>query len=100
MKIRMISTRSNPLLGRREVSFEVVEEVTPSRGKVRKELAEALKVDLERVWIRKLETQTGTHRTVGLAHVYENEARALLIEPKHIISRNKSEARGKERRER
>lgn len=96
MKIRMISTRFNPLLDRREISFEMVEEVTPSRERVRKELAETLKVDLEKVWVRKLETQTGTHRTVGLAHVYESEARALKIEPKHIINRNKPETGSKE----
>lgn len=96
MKMRVISTRLNPLLDRREIYFEIVDDSTPSRDRVRKELAAHLKVDLERVWIRKLETQTGTHRTIGRAHVYEKGSRALLIEPKYIINRNKAEIRSKE----
>ncbi len=96
MEIRMTSNRVNPLIGRRELIFEIVNEVTPSRERVRSELAAALKVDMERVWIRRLKTNAGTHRTVGLAHVYENGGRAPLIEPKYIIQRNKPEMRGEE----
>ena len=47
-----------------------------------------LKADLDRVWLRRLETKTGTHRTVGLAHVYDDAAKALEVEPEHIIRRN------------
>ncbi len=94
--MRMISTRLNPLLDRREIYFEIVDESTPSRNRVRRELAAQLKVDLERVWIRKLETQTGTRRTIGRAHIYEEGSRALLVEPKYIINRNKAEIRSKE----
>jgi ribosomal protein S24E len=99
MEIKMISTRANPLLGRREIAFEVVDDTTPSRESVRKMLASTLKVDLDLVWVRKLETQTGTHRTVGLAHVYEDGSRALLIEPKYIIVRNRPEMGGEKRGE-
>ena len=55
---------------------------------MRRELAEMLKADLDRVWLRRLETKTGTHRTVGLAHVYDDAAKALEVEPEHIIRRN------------
>jgi len=47
-----------------------------------------LKVGLERVWLRRLETKTGTHLTIGMAHVYDDAAKALEVEPEHIISRN------------
>ncbi|MEM2127098.1 MAG: 30S ribosomal protein S24e [Candidatus Bathyarchaeia archaeon] len=96
MKMRMISTRLNPLLDRREIYFEIIDESTPSRDRVRKELAANLKVDLERVWIRNLKTQTGTRRTIGRAHVYEESSRGLQIEPKYIINRNKAEIGSKE----
>jgi len=56
---------------------------------VRRELAAMLKADLERVWVRRMGTKTGTHRTVGLAHVYDDAAQALAVEPEHIIERNK-----------
>ena len=55
---------------------------------MRRELADMLKADLDRVWLRRLETKTGTHRTVGLAHVYDDAAKALEVEPEHIIRRN------------
>ena len=78
----------NPLIGRREITFEIRETSTPGRVEVRQELAAMLKVDLERVWVRWMETKTGTHRTVGLAHVYDDAERALEVEPGHIIMRN------------
>lgn len=70
------------------MTFEVLEPSTPRRSEVRRELAVLLKTDLDRIWIRKMETKTGTRRTVGLAHVYEDPAKALQIEPEHIILRN------------
>ena len=78
----------NPLIGRREVAFEVQEAATPSRAEVRRGLAVMLKADLERVWVRRLRTRTGTHLTVGLAHVYDDAAKALEVEPEHIVKRN------------
>lgn len=78
----------NPLVGRREVTFVADEASTPGRLEVRRELAVMLKVDLDRVLVRRLETETGTHRTVGLAHIYDEAAKALEVEPEHIIRRN------------
>ncbi len=86
----MTSTKANPLIKRREVTFEIEEASTPKRIDVRREIAVMLKADLDRVWVRQMETKTGTHRTVGLAHVYDDAAQALEVEPKHIIDRNQS----------
>lgn len=47
-----------------------------------------LKVELDRVWVRSIETKTGTHTTVGLAHVYNDPGKALVVEPDYIIQRN------------
>jgi ribosomal protein S24E len=49
-----------------------------------------LNTDLDRVWERTMETKSGTHRTVGLAHVYNETADPLKLEPKHIIRRNQA----------
>lgn len=89
MKIKVLSTRMNPLLGRREVNFEIQQPSTPRRAEVRKEMATQLGVGIEKVYIVKLETKTGSHRTLGRAHIYDTVERALLVERKHIIERNK-----------
>jgi ribosomal protein S24E len=45
-------------------------------------------MELENVWVRKIHTKTGTHTTIGLAHVYDDPGKALVVEPEHIIQRN------------
>jgi ribosomal protein S24E len=77
-------------MGRREVTFEIQEPATPSRSEVRREIALLLKTDLDNVWVKRLETHTGTHRTVGLAHIYESAEAAMRVEPEHTILRNKT----------
>lgn len=75
-------------MGRREITFEIKEQSTPSRAQVRRDLAVLLKVELDQVWVRSIETKTGTHTTVGLAHVYKDPGKALVVEPDYIIQRN------------
>lgn len=70
------------------MTFEIQQPATPTRSEVRREIAVLLKVELDRVWIRKMETKTGTNITLGLAHVYDNPVKALQVEPEHIIKRN------------
>ena len=89
VELKVISARDNPLIGRREVAFEVEAPSTPSRAEIRRRLAEALNVDVEQVWVRRMLTKTGTHITVGEAHVYEDAEKALEFEPEHIIRRNR-----------
>ena len=88
LKTELTSTKNNPLLGRREVTFEIQEPATPTRAAVRREIAVLLKTDLDKVYVKNIETKTGTHRTIGLAHVYEDAENALKVEPAHIINRN------------
>lgn len=47
-----------------------------------------MKVELDQVWVRSIETKTGTHKTVGLAHVYIDPGKALVVEPEYILQRN------------
>lgn len=95
MKTEIISTKTNPLIGRREVTFKIIGKATPSRAEVRRELAVLLKVDLEKAWVKRMETKTGTNRTVGLVHIYEDAEKAIQIEPEHIIKRNQQTGEGK-----
>jgi len=99
MKLEVRSENYNPLLKRKEIVFEVdhsEEGGTPRRMDVRKALAEELGVDLERVYVRRIETITGSTVALGLAHVYETAEQARFIEPKHIIVRNEGRPEEKE----
>jgi small subunit ribosomal protein S24e len=91
MNVRITSEEYNPLLKRKEVAFEVEHKETggtPSRLEVRKSLATLLKSDLELVYVKKMETKTGTMIAVGEANAYDSIEQAKLVEPKHIIARN------------
>ena len=91
MKIEVVSEKENPLLKRREVHFRVKHEQngsTPSRLEVRKAIASVLKAKTDFVFVKKLETKTGTHIAVGSANVYDSVDQAKIAEPEYIIKRN------------
>ena len=96
MKLELTSTKVNPLIGRREVEFRVEEHVTPTRSSVKVELATALRVNLDQVYVQRIKTRSGTHVTLGVAHIYDDPAIALRVEPKHVIRRNAPKAEVKE----
>jgi len=91
MEVKIISKRYNPLLKRKEVIFEVKHEKvkgTPPRLEIRTKLAEMLKMKLDQVYVRKVETKTGTMIALGEANAYDTIEQAVLIEPKYVIERN------------
>jgi small subunit ribosomal protein S24e len=91
MNVNIISKKQNPLLKRKEVTFRVDHAQTggtPTRGEVRKQLAALLKEKRELVYVKTLQTKTGTMVAVGEANVYDSIEQAMLLEPKHIIARN------------
>jgi len=96
MKTVITSTKKNPLIGRRELNFLIEEPSTPSRSEVRRDIAVTMQVDLDRVWVKKYETITGTNKTVGLVHIYDEAETALKVEPEHVINKNKKEPKVKE----
>ena len=91
MEVKVISEKKNILLKRREVLFSVSHQGqgTPSRLEVKEKLASLLNADLDCIFIKKMETKTGSSRTIGEANVYDDREQAERIEPEHIISRNK-----------
>jgi small subunit ribosomal protein S24e len=99
MEVTIISEKRNPLLKRREVHFRVKHNQTgstPPRAEVRKAVADALKANVELVFIKKIETKTGTQVATGLANVYDTLEQAKLIEPEYIINRNVPQEKKKE----
>jgi len=91
MKLKIVSKEQNPLMKRREVTFSVEHAQTggtPTRVEVRKQLATLLKTDLDLVYVKQLETKTGTMVAIGEANAYDSIEQAKLVEPEHIIARN------------
>jgi len=91
MEVKIISEKKNLLLKRREVQFHIdhnQQGSTPPRLEVGKALATALKTNTDMVFVKKLETKTGTHLAVGVANVYDSLEQAKLIEPEYILKRN------------
>ncbi len=81
----------NPLIKRRELDILIqhVNMGTPSRLEIRMGVANALGVDVKRVYVRSLRTEYGLGRTIAEVHVYDTVDRALAFEPKYIRERNK-----------
>jgi len=102
MEVKIISDKENSLLKRREIYFYVEHGqtgCTPPRLEIRSAVANALKTDTNLVFVKKLETKTGTHMAAGMANVYDSIEQAKLIEPEYIIKRNVPPEKPKEEEE-
>ena len=88
MKLELTSTKINLVINRKELTFIIEENKTPSKLEVRREIAVIMRTPPENVYIRNLTSKSGTRITTGLAHVYEDSKTALAVEPKYIIIRN------------
>ena len=99
MEVKIVSTKENPLLKRKEVDFRVEQGPkgkTPARLEVKKALAGELKMSEEVVFVKRMRTMTGTNTTVGVANAYETVEQAKFIEPEYIIKRNSPPEKPKE----
>jgi ribosomal protein S24E len=91
MEVKIVSTKKNSLLKRKEVDFRVEQGPkgkTPERLEVKKAIAAELKINEDLVFIKKMKTMTGTTTAVGVANAYETVEQAKFIEPEYIRKRN------------
>ena len=86
----IVEERYNPLIKRREIVLSVFhgDEGTPSRGFLRKALADLYKVDVNLVFIRTIKTEYGMSVSRVKAHIYETPDRARAFEPEYVIKRD------------
>lgn len=99
MEIKILSDTKNSLLKRREVHFQVEHSQTgntPPRLEVKKALGDALKLDSDLVFVKKMKTKTGTSIALGVANVYDSIEQAKFIEPEYIVKRNMPPEKPKE----
>ena len=91
MQVKIETTKDNPLLKRKEVGFTIIQgpkEKTPPRLEVKKAVAVEMKIGEEVVYIKRMNTKTGTNITRGVANVYQSASQAKLVEPEYIHKRN------------
>ncbi|XES76784.1 MAG: 30S ribosomal protein S24e [Candidatus Bathyarchaeia archaeon] len=98
MELEIVSKKENPLLKRKEVQFTIVhaQSKTPARLDVKRSIASQLQISEKLVFIKHMQSMTGTSKTVGEANAYDSEAQAKLIEPEYIIKRNSPPEKPKE----
>ena len=92
MKVNIISKEQNQLMKRKEVKFSIDHSEkggTPSRIEVSRQLASILNSKSELIFVKNLMTKTGTMTAVGAATIYETMEQAKIMEPKHVVARNK-----------
>jgi len=90
MDFKIINEVYNPLMKRKEIKAEIIHHTagTPDRFSIRKELASKLNEELEKIYIIKMVTKTGTNKTICDIEVYNEKEAAKLIVPKYILIRN------------
>jgi small subunit ribosomal protein S24e len=95
--IKLTMIRDNRVIGRKEVTVEVWHAglPTPSRLQLREEVAKALGVDVKQVYVIRVVTEYGRHRSIIEAHVYDDPTVGERVEPLYVKLRNmpKEEAR-------
>jgi small subunit ribosomal protein S24e len=99
MEIKIVTSKQNPLLKRREVQFRIehgAQSKTPARLEVKKALAAELKIGEELVFVKDMRTLTGTGTAVGHANAYETAEQAKIVEPDYIMKRNSPPEKPKE----
>ncbi len=86
----IVSEKYNPLIKRKEVIIRIghIGKSTPSRGLIRSEASKIYSTEIEKVYVRKMETEYGLGATTAYIHIYDDVDRAKKFEPEHIIKRN------------
>ncbi|GAB6948025.1 hypothetical protein JCM16161A_21550 [Vulcanisaeta sp. JCM 16161] len=98
---KLLNIRENKVIGRKEVTAEAwhVGLPTPSRVQLREEIAKAMGVDVKQVYVVRVITEYGRHRSVIEAHVYDDPGVGEKVEPLYIKLRNMPKEEAKKIRE-
>jgi len=90
LDVKILEERANPLLHRKEYTFEVdhAGAATPPRADVRKELSKLVKVPADRLVIEHMNALYGTAKTRGEAMAYASKEAVDVTAREHILIRN------------
>ena len=98
---KLLNIRENKVIGRKEVTAEAwhVGLPTPSRVQLREEIAKAMGVDVKQVYVVRVITEYGRHRSLIEAHVYDDPSTGEKVEPLYVKLRNMPKEEAKKIRE-
>jgi len=88
MELKIIETKQNNLLNRKEVKAEVNEKTIPSKQQVREKMSAMLNTKPEEIAVVKTESKFGSPKAVVFARVYASNEALKKTEPKYIRERN------------
>jgi len=89
LEINITKDWDNPLLDRKEITFNISHSgETPSRDEIKNKLVAQLNSRHELVIVDKIRTEYGTQNTYGYAKIYSDVDRANEIENKYVLKRN------------
>jgi small subunit ribosomal protein S24e len=89
LEINITKDWDNPLLDRKEITFNISHSgETPSRDEIKNKLVAQLNSRHELVIVDKIRTEYGTQNTSGYAKIYSDVDRANEIENKYVLKRN------------
>ncbi len=102
MKAKVIEESGNPVLQRRELLIEVTHDKTgtPERMTLKKFLASQFDEKPENLYLIKVESKTGSDRSLCNVQIYEEKDLAEKTLAKHIITRNLPPEERKPKKER
>ncbi len=90
MDAKIIETKENPFLNRKEFKIEVSYEGTiPSREEVKNTVIGKIGSSPELTVVEKINTNYGRDKVLVEVKVYNNKEDLLRYEPKHFLLRNK-----------
>ncbi|OKY78226.1 MAG: Ribosomal protein S24E [Candidatus Methanohalarchaeum thermophilum] len=90
MQIKIIETKENPVLDRKELKIDIdhVSEPTPSVDEVKAKLAAEESLDKELIIVDEINTEFGSNRSNGYIKVYEDTDSLKKVENQYMLERN------------
>ncbi len=101
MNVKIINSKENELVGRREIEFEIEYEQMPTRAQILEVLAKVGNFNKELLIIRKLRNVFGARKSVGIAFEYKDIETLKKFEPEYVLKRwgKVGEEKGEEKQE-
>jgi small subunit ribosomal protein S24e len=87
MELRVISTKENKTVGRKEIEFSLVAEAGAKRDAIKAELCKKENLDPKATIIISINNSFGSMTSNGIAHSYQSEAALKRYESRHLLQR-------------
>ena len=87
MDVKIVNSRENELMNRREIEFEIEYEKMPTRNQILEVLAKVGNFNKDLLIIRKLRNVFGARKSKGIAFEYKNAETLKKYEPEYVLKR-------------